>query len=47
MAGFDKIVSGIEPLEELEAPGLGSYLAGIGGGLAVGLITVGVGVAIT
>jgi hypothetical protein len=37
----------IEPLEELDAPGWGSWVAGIGAGIVVGGIAIGVGVAIT
>lgn len=37
----------IEPLEELDAPGFGSWMAGIGAGVAVGGAALGIGIAIT
>jgi hypothetical protein len=37
----------IETLEELDAPGWGSWVAGIGAGLLVGAIAVAGGIAIT
>lgn len=37
----------IEPLEELDAPGFGSWVAGIGAGIVVGGAALGIGIAIT
>ena len=37
----------IEPLEQLDAPGVGSWVAGIGAGVVVGAAALGVGIAIT
>jgi hypothetical protein len=37
----------IEPLEQLDAPGVGSWLAGIGAGIVVGGAALGIGIAIT
>ena len=37
----------IEPLEQLDAPGVDSWLAGIGAGIVVGGVALGVGIAIT
>lgn len=37
----------IEPLEQLDAPGVGSWIAGIGAGVVVGAVALGVGIAIT
>ncbi|MDI9587659.1 MAG: daptide-type RiPP [Gleimia sp.] len=34
-------------LEDLEAPGFGEWAAGVGTGIVLGLVAVGVGVAVT
>ena len=37
----------IEPLEQLDAPGFGSFMAGIAAGVVVGVLALGIGIAIT
>lgn len=44
---MNKSFTEIETLEELDTPGLGSWVSGIGVGIVVGGAAVGVGIAIT
>lgn len=37
----------VQELEDLETPGFGEWAAGLGAGIALGLVAVGVGAAIT